>query len=107
MDFHRQIALVTGANRGLGAHLVAALLAAGVTRVYAAARSPERIAAHVVADPRVVAVQLDVTDEASVQAAAGVASDVTLLVNNAGSLAFGGIVDGDLDGARQDLETNY
>ena len=107
MDLHRQIALVTGANRGLGAHLVDALLVADVTRVYAAARSPERIARHVVADPRVVAVQLDVTDEASVRAAATAAPDVTVLVNNAGSLALGGVVDGDLIGARRDLETNY
>jgi NAD(P)-dependent dehydrogenase (short-subunit alcohol dehydrogenase family) len=107
MDLHHQIALVTGANRGLGAHLVDALLAADVTRVYAAARSPERIARHVVADPRVVAVRLDVTDEASVRAAATAAPDVTVLVNNAGSLAFGGVVEGDLDGARRDLETNY
>lgn len=107
MDLHRQVALVTGANRGLGAHLVDALLDAGLTRVYASARSPERIARRVVADPRVVTVRLDVTDEASVRAAATAAPDVTVLVNNAGSLAFGGVVDGDLEGVRRDLETNY
>jgi NAD(P)-dependent dehydrogenase (short-subunit alcohol dehydrogenase family) len=41
MDLHRQIALVTGANRGLGAHLMNALLAADVTRVYAACGVPK------------------------------------------------------------------
>ena len=62
-----QTVLVTGANRGMGREYVTQLLNRGVTKVYAAARDPRAID---VADPRVVALQLDVTDAASVARAA-------------------------------------
>lgn len=45
MDLNGTIALVTGANRGLGARLVDGLLARGAGKVYAAARQPNRVAA--------------------------------------------------------------
>ena len=76
-----QTVLVTGANRGMGREYVAQLLDRGVTKVYAAARDPRTID---VADPRVVPLQLDVTDATSVAEAAAVASDVSVLINNAG-----------------------
>jgi NAD(P)-dependent dehydrogenase (short-subunit alcohol dehydrogenase family) len=101
------VALVTGANRGLGARLVAELLAAGARRVYATARDTATFADDVVADPRVRVLSLDVTDDASVRAAAVAAGDVTVLVNNAGVLTFGGVLDGDLTGVEHDLATNY
>lgn len=72
---------MTGANRRLGANLVAALLEAGAATVYATARVPDRLAAM---DRRVRPLALDVTDQASVDAAVGIATDVDLLVNNAG-----------------------
>jgi NAD(P)-dependent dehydrogenase (short-subunit alcohol dehydrogenase family) len=50
---------------------------------------------------------LDVTDPASVTAAAAAAPDVTVLVNNAGVLAFGSALDGDLASFERDLRTNY
>ena len=81
MDLNGTIALVTGANRGLGARLVDGLLARGAGKVYAAARQPDRIVA---GDPRVVPLRLDLGDQASVDAAAELAGDLTLLVNNAG-----------------------
>lgn len=65
------------------------------------------IAAGVRDDPRVRTLVLDVTDDASVAAAAAAAPDVTVLVNNAGVLHFGGVLDGDLDCIGQDLATNY
>lgn len=71
--------LVTGANGGLGRELVLQALERGALRVYATARTP-----HEWEDPRVISLQLDVTDDASVSRAAALASDVTLLVNNAG-----------------------
>ena len=77
-----QTVLVTGANRGMGREYVAQLLDRGVTKVYAAARDPRTID---VVDPRVFALQLDVTDAASVAKAAEVASDVSVLINNAGA----------------------
>lgn len=77
------LALVTGANRGLGRAVVAALIEAGAARVYAAARDPGRLTG---LGPRVVPVALDTTKPEQVAAAARQAPDVTLLVNNAGSL---------------------
>jgi NAD(P)-dependent dehydrogenase (short-subunit alcohol dehydrogenase family) len=99
------VALVTGANRGLGAAYVRGLLEAGAARVYAAARNPETVES---ADPRVVPVRLDVKDAASIAAAAEQCADVTLLVNNAG-VAFGARLLGaaSTDAAREEMEVNY
>lgn len=107
MNLTGQVALVTGANRGLGARLVSALLDAGTATVYATARRTADIAADVRDHPRVRTLKLDVTDDAAVAAAAAAAPDVTVLVNNAGVLHFGGVLDGDLGGVEQDLATNY
>jgi NAD(P)-dependent dehydrogenase (short-subunit alcohol dehydrogenase family) len=57
-----QTVLVTGANRGMGREYIAQLLDRGVAKIYAAARDPQTVDA---ADPRVVPLQLDVTDTAS------------------------------------------
>jgi len=104
MNLTGSVALVTGANRGLGARLVAELLSAGAAKVYATARTPGAVGT---ADPRVHTLALDVTDPASVTAAAVAAPDVTVLVNNAGVLAFGGALDRDLESFERDLRTNY
>lgn len=100
MDIKHSTALVSGANRGIGRALVEALLSAGVAKVYAAARNVETVVA---SDRRVVAVPLDVTDEAAVAALAKRADDVTLLVNNAGVLDFGSV----LDAPRAAFERNF
>lgn len=97
-------ALVTGANRGLGAALVEELLARGAGTVYAAARDARSIA-H--ADPRVVPLHLDVTDLASVRAAAARADDVGLVINNAGTSGAGSLLTGDPEHARAEMETNF
>jgi NAD(P)-dependent dehydrogenase (short-subunit alcohol dehydrogenase family) len=106
MNLNQSVALVTGANRGLGARLVQELLRAGAAKVYAASRTPGAAAA-AAADPRVTALTLDITDPASIERAAAAARDVTVLVNNAGVLALGGALEGDLDGFERDLRTNY
>ncbi|QDQ95394.1 SDR family oxidoreductase [Rhodococcus sp. WB9] len=74
------VVLVTGANGGLGTEFVDQALARGARKVYATARRPRGWD-----DPRVVPLVVDVTDPSSIAAAAGVATDVTLVVNNAGS----------------------
>jgi len=81
MNVKDSVALVTGANRGVGAAFVQALLDRGASKVYAAMRSTDGYAA---ADDRVVPVALDVTDHAQVAKAAADCDDVSLLVNNAG-----------------------
>jgi NAD(P)-dependent dehydrogenase (short-subunit alcohol dehydrogenase family) len=94
-------ALVTGANRGFGRHLAAELLARGAT-VYAGARNPDTVDL-----PGATPVRLDITDPASVAAAAELAGDVTLLVNNAGVSTGADLLDGDLADIRLELETHY
>jgi NAD(P)-dependent dehydrogenase (short-subunit alcohol dehydrogenase family) len=78
-DLTGAVVLVTGANGGLGTEFVTQALEGGAARVYATARHPRDWA-----DERVVPLALDVTDPASVDAAAAAASDVTIVVNNAG-----------------------
>ncbi len=83
MKLEGAVALVTGANRGLGKALVAALVEAGAARVYAAARDPGKLTG---GGPKVVPVALDTTRPEQIAAAVRKAGDVTLLVNNAGAL---------------------
>ena len=52
-------------------------------------------------------VRLDITDPASVAAAAELAGDVTLLINNAGIDTGTDLLDGDLDRLRLEMETHY
>ena len=94
------VAFVTGANKpsGIGRATVAALLAAGVPKVYATAREPQQLQDLVASSAgRVTAVKLDVTDPDSIRAAVAQAPDVTLLVNNSGY--FGGVDSLPLTGA--------
>jgi NAD(P)-dependent dehydrogenase (short-subunit alcohol dehydrogenase family) len=100
------VALVTGANRGIGRALTEALLIRGARKVYATARSPESLRA--VRDERVVWLQLDVTDVDQIREAGEAASDVQLVFNNAGVALARGIVDSTvLDDARREMEVNY
>ncbi|MGK5444139.1 SDR family oxidoreductase [Micromonospora sp. URMC 105] len=101
MDISTTTALVTGANRGFGRALAGELLARGAT-VYAAARNAAQIDL-----PGARPLELDITDPASVAAAAAAAGDVTLLVNNAGSATGADLLTGDLDQIRLEMETHY
>jgi NAD(P)-dependent dehydrogenase (short-subunit alcohol dehydrogenase family) len=107
MQINDSIALVTGANRGLGARLVRGLLDRGARTVYATSRAGAWPAGVETGDHRVRTLVLDITDQASVEAAAKVASDVTLLVNNAGVLALGDVLGNDLDRVEEEMRVNY
>src|SRR5260370_6333293 len=100
------VALVTGANRGIGRALTEALLTRGVRKVYATARNPEALRA--MRDERLVLLRLDVTNADQIRAAGEAASDVELVFNNAGVAIAGGIADSaGLDPTRRELEGNY
>ncbi len=97
------VALVTGANRGVGRAIVEELLDRGAARVYAGVRDPSESAP--AGSERI---QLDITDPDQVAAAAATCSDVTLLVNNAGYHANSRLVLGDdVDAPRREMEVNY
>jgi NAD(P)-dependent dehydrogenase (short-subunit alcohol dehydrogenase family) len=102
MEIQGSIAIVTGANRGMGRHFARQLLERGAAKVYAGARRIDAVDL-----PGVVPVQLDITDPASVAAASRTASDATILINNAGIATFENLVSGSEDVIRHEMETNY
>jgi NAD(P)-dependent dehydrogenase (short-subunit alcohol dehydrogenase family) len=105
MQIAGTVAFVTGASGGIGRCLVSALLQRGAARIYAADLPGKEFSD---ADPRVVPVGLDITDEQSVARAAAIASEVQILVNNAGvNLRAPFISAPSIASARREIETNY
>ncbi|KWV32758.1 SDR family oxidoreductase [Micromonospora rifamycinica] len=101
MQINGAVALVTGANRGIGRQFASQLLDRGA-RVYATARRPELVDL-----PGATVLALDITDPASVAAAAEAAPDVNLLINNAGVTTATDLVGGDLAEVRRELDTHF
>jgi len=103
MKIDNAVALVTGANRGIGLAFAKALVARGARKVYAGARDPASVAL-----PRGVPIRLDVTKAEDVAAAVAKCGDVTLVVNNAGVAQPGGFLLADSEEvARRMLEVNF
>ena len=103
MDLSSSVPVVSGANRGLGRHLVDALLERGVAKVYALARDPSAVRR----DARVIAIRFELLDARSIHAAAAAAADATLLINNASTAAIAGALEAELDDVRRELATNF
>jgi len=103
MKIESSVVLVTGANRGIGLAFARELLARGARKVYAGARDPASVTL-----PGVQALKLDVNKPDDVAAAAAKASDVTLVINNAGIAQPGGFLAADSEElARRIFETNF
>ena len=103
------VALVTGASRGIGRALSEALLERGATKVYAAARKSESLAdLSERYGERVVVIELDVTNAQQVESVAQQAGDIGILINNAGVAVGGGLTAAEIvDAARQEMDVNY
>jgi NAD(P)-dependent dehydrogenase (short-subunit alcohol dehydrogenase family) len=103
MKVQNSVVFVTGGNRGLGLAFAREALSRGAAKVYAGMRNTEGFDV-----PGIIPVQLDVTDPASVRAAAAKAGDTTLLVNNAGIARVGSALDDTMEKHSRDVfETNY
>ena len=103
MKIDGSVALVTGANRGLGQAYARELVKRGAARVYGAARDPAAVT-----EPGVTPIALDITDTGRVAQVAAQCADVSLLVNNAGVMKASTFINApNLDAARLEMETNY
>ena len=102
MNIENSTVLITGANRGIGLAFAKAFLARGAKKVYAGSRDPAKINL-----AGVTPIQLDVNSADDVQAAAKLAKDVTIVVNNAGIANLGSFMSDDAEAVlRSHLETN-
>jgi len=105
MNFNQATVFVTGTNRGIGRALLGALKEKGVKRIYAAARRTEDLSD--IAGDLNVPVKLDITDLEQVKAAAAQAGDATVLINNAGVLTGGSLLDRPVEEISRNFETNF
>jgi hypothetical protein len=98
------VVLITGASGAIAQALIAALTARGAAKIYAAARDVSGLTA----SANLVPIKMDVTSDDDVAKAAAVATDVTLLINNAGvnhNTSF--MTAPDLKIAKEEIEANY
>ncbi len=103
MQIKGAVALVTGANRGLGQAYARALVQRGADTVYAGVRHPEDVS-----DPDVTPLRLDITSPEQVADAVRGCGELTLLINNAAEARLSPLIGtGSLEDAREQMETNY
>lgn len=109
MEVQGCVAIVTGANRGIGEAFVRVLIEEGAAKVYAGARDPAS-ARHLEEQfpSKVQAIALDVTDHGQIAAAAAACPDVSVVVNNAGAFHSELLIGAaDMSAARNEMEVNY
>ncbi|MNR88115.1 Sorbitol dehydrogenase [compost metagenome] len=104
MNIQNAVVFITGANRGLGLAFAQEALKRGARKVYAGVRTTtEQVV------PGIIQVRLDVTDPASVAAAASLCGDTTVVINNAGiaRLNSSSLDASMVELSREIFETNY
>lgn len=108
ISIKNKVALVTGANRGIGKAIVESFISHGAKKVYLAVRDPKATKAlEEQFGDKVVTVQADVSDSNSIKRLAKQAKDVEILVNNAGILATSSALDEDAEETlKRELDVN-
>jgi len=109
MNIEGCVALVTGANRGIGDAFVRELIAAGAKHVYVGARDLDNAKPLLSEFPAdISAVQLDVSKVDEIETAVEQCSDVNLLVNNAGVFNHQTLLSApDMSALRNEMEVNF
>ena len=109
LQISQTVALVTGANRGIGRAFVKALYKAGAKKIYATARDIKSLEEIVAIDPnRIIPLNLDVTNLEQIEAVAKQTFDVNLLINNAGVVNTRGLfADASVQNAQSEMDVNY
>ncbi len=100
-----KVILITGANRGIGKSLVKASLEKGAKKVYATSRDVSKMPNF--EDERVVSLALDITDNSQILKVAEQTKDVEVLINNAGVLTPGNVLEGEISAVQNDMKVNY
>src|SRR6516164_5475215 len=100
IDIANKTVLITGANRGIGRALVNEALRRGAKRVFAGSRGPLAIA-----DGRVTALTLDVTNVSHIQRAVEAVGNLDVLINNAGVAIYDDL--SNLDVVERHLQVNF
>ena len=105
MKIEGKIAFVSGSNRGIGKAVTIALLEHGAKKVYAGARDITTLnSLKSCYGNRLIPVELDVTNDESIANAANLATDVEILINNAGVFSVGNFINGNL---LESLQINF
>jgi len=104
VEIEGKVALVSGANRGIGRAITVELLENGAKKVYAGARKASSLdELKEKYGERLVPVELDVTNNETIDNVVKIAGDVEILVNNAGVFVFGNFLQGN---ALESLDSN-
>lgn len=103
-----KVALITGANRGIGKAIVETFIQKGAAKVYLAVRNTSSTSElEAKYGSKVETIQLDVSDTQSVSEAAKKATDVDIVINNAGvGTPFTTIAEGALEDFSNQLNVN-
>jgi len=105
MELKNKVVFITGTNRGIGKSLVKTALDKGAKKIYATSRS--LLKSFDFKDKRVISLELDITNIKRVEEIVDIVSDTQVLINNAGVLSQGNILEGDLEKIHFDMDVNY
>lgn len=104
MSLSNKTILISGANRGIGAATVRELLKRDIAKIYVGARNIKSLPDF--KDSRVVPVTLDITNDADVKAAATLAQDADIVINNAGTAGFSDVLKSSAEDIAADFKAN-